>query len=57
MDKKFQGLKEEMNDRLQALELKQQQTSHAGNMGPHEEKFGERDATEVGGQEISAHPH
>ena len=53
MDKKFQGLKEEMNDRFQALELKQQQTSHAGNTGPHEEKSGERDTTEVGGQEIT----
>ena len=53
MDKKFQGLEEEMNDRFQALELKQQQTSHAGNTGPHEEESGERDATEVGGQEIT----
>ena len=49
IDKKLQGLKEEMNDRFQELELKQQQTSHAGNTGPHEEKSGERDATEVGG--------
>ena len=53
VDKNFQGLKEEMNDRFQALELKQQQTSRAGNTGPHEEKSGERDATEVGGQEIA----
>ena len=53
MDKKFRGLKEEMNDRFQALELKQQQTSHARNTGPHEEESDERDATEVGGQEIT----
>ena len=33
--------------------LKQQQTSHAGNTGPHEEKSGERDTTEVGGQVIT----
>ena len=52
MDKKFQGLKEEiMDDRFQAL--KQQQTSHAGNTGPHEERSGERDTTEVGGQVIT----
>ena len=42
-----------MNDRFQALELKQQQTSHAGNTGPHEEESSERDATEVGGREIT----
>ena len=47
MDKKFQGLKEEINDRFQALELKQQQASHAGNTGPHGEKSGERDTTEA----------
>ena len=51
MDKTVQGLKEELNDRFQALELKQEQTSHAGNTGPHEEKSGERDTTEVGGKE------
>ena len=58
--KEKKGLKEEtkkVNDRLQALELKQQQTSHPGNTGPQEEKSGERDdhATEVGGQEITPH--
>ena len=53
MDKKFQGLKEEVDDRFQALELKQQQTSHGGNTGPHEEKSGERDTTEVGGKVIT----
>ncbi|CAM9100003.1 unnamed protein product, partial [Ascophyllum nodosum] len=55
-DKKFQGLEEEINDRLQALELKQQQTSHAGNTGLQEKKSGERDnhATEVGRQELTS---
>ena len=42
-------------DRLRALELKQHQTSHAGNTGPQREKSGERDnyATKAGGQEIT----
>ena len=57
MDKKFQELKEDkkINDRLQALELKQQQTYHAGNTGPQEEKSDERDnyAMEGMGQEIT----
>ena len=44
-----------INDRLQALELKQQQISHRENMGPQEEKSGERGnyATDAGGQEIT----
>ena len=49
MDKKFQGFEEgqeELSGRIEALESNQ--TSHAGNTGPHEEKSGERDATEVG---------
>ena len=61
MDRKFQGLKEQMNegnkklsDRLQELELKVQR-SPVGNTGPQEEKSGERDnhATKGGGQEIT----
>ena len=44
-----------LSDRIQALELKQQQTSSAGNAGTREEKSGERDkcATEAGVQEIA----
>ena len=52
MDKTVQGLKEEMNDRFQALESNQR--SPVGNTGTQEEKSGERNATEVGGQEL---PH
>ena len=51
MDKTVQGLKEEMNDRFQALESNQR--SPVGNTGTQEEKSGERNATEVGGQEIT----
>ena len=50
MDKKFQALKEgqkKLSGRIEALESNQR--SHAGNTGLHEEKSGERDATEVGG--------
>ena len=51
MAKTVQGLKEEMNDRFQALESNQR--SPVGNTGTQEEKSGERNATEVGGQEIT----
>ena len=45
-----------LSDRIQALELKHQQTSPAGNAGTREEKSGERDnyATEAGVQEITS---
>ena len=50
MDKKFQGLEEgqkTLSGRIEALESNQR--SHVENTGPHEEKPGERDATEVEG--------
>ena len=50
MDKKFRELEEghkKLSGRIEALESNQR--SHAGSTGPHEEKSGERDATEVGG--------
>ena len=45
-DETIKELKNEtkkLSDRIQALELKQQQTSLAGNAGSQEEKSGERD--------------
>ena len=55
MDKTVQGLKEKLSNRIEALESNQR--SLVGNTGPQEEKSGERDATEVGGQEITPSEH